>query len=187
MKNQLWILFSAMMVVGSCAYAVESEDDAGDAGSSFYGEIGIGTFAFSENSGYSIDNSKSRLVTLGWEHKLGDKGASAAIEYTHSFQANSNDSISYDPLSISSQYDFKTDALYGAYRTSGPLYFKLKGGFIHSVRSCQSPGFGSSCDGGNDPALGFGFGLRGEVAFIEAEIMKMQNFSSASIGVGMHF
>ena len=117
-----------------------------------------------------ISDTKNAGVVVGYD--LGVAVGDLALEGEITKTVSSGDFIGLD-------VDVDTQALYLAFRTAGPMYFKVKGGYLNEDVSIGSV---SASDSGMSYGVGVGFGVG--VAQLELELTIIeQDINFLSVGV----
>jgi len=89
-------------------------------------------------------------------------------------------------LGVSGQYDISSQAIYLAYRTSGDLYLKLKGGWMHETADASVANI-SVTDSGTNSSYGVGGGYRFGPASVEAEYTVIDSDNTSAITIGLNY
>jgi triphosphoribosyl-dephospho-CoA synthetase len=121
-----------------------------------------------DSNGFSDATNTGVMVGYQLGVAVGDLAVEGELTKTTSDGKFSNAKVSLD-----------TQALYLAFRTAGPIYFKAKGGFVNEDLSI---GNSSATDSGASYGVGLGFGIG--IAQLELELTAIdQDITFFSVGV----
>jgi len=117
-----------------------------------------------------ISDTTNTGIVVGYD--IGAVVADLALEGEITTTTSSGEALGFD-------VDVDTQALYLAFRTGGPIYFKAKGGFVNEEVSI---GPVSTSDTGVSYGIGLGFGIG--IAQLELELTTIeQDIAFFSVGV----
>ena len=128
-----------------------------------------------------LDNGTNGGVLVGYQFH---NGFAIEAEYTAALAAGDA-----TILGMTGDWDVKTFAVYGAFRSSGPLYFKGKLGYLNEDISINIPGIASAEGSDSGLSVGVGIGWRVvDAASLEFEYTLVeQDIDSFSLGCNFHF
>jgi len=206
MKKQGWALFIVLMSLASItnlAYAAgswggsnggsshrsssSSDESSGGEVSPFYLGVGVGQFFYHVPSGFHVDSPVVFQINAGYSFT-----PNIALEYcyTEPLANGNNYNWSVPSAGLAGNFEERTHSLYGVFRTSGNIFFKMKVGATYEHYQITSTTTGVSDSEARDavtnssngvyPSIGVGLGLHSKQALFEAEYVYTDEKSDNS-------